>query len=325
MADFLFLEQLNKIMRQVPRPRLMYKKGIGAKGFFKPYMTFRDYTKAEIFQSADEIFPVKVRFSSMFGERGTSDTVRNIKGFSVRFCTEESKYDLICQSLPVYFINDEEKFFKLMGAFSKDYPFDGINSKNLWSFLIENPESVNCIVRLFSSRGLVESYTDIKWYSVNTYVWENEKGKKFLVRYKWKPAQNKKIDEIADKKRPMDRVFAEFMAGFDPDIASDTLKRNMEEGDFPSFELFVQIVDYKFISHPNYLKRTVCWNDNINPPVKVGILKLTDVIKEHGESGDSDCFAPGNIIPGISLCEDEFSKVMDYAHKIGGIERGAYL
>ena len=142
MADFLFLEQLNKIMRQVPRPRLMYKKGIGAKGFFKPYMT---------------------------------------------------------------------------------------------------------------------------------------------------------------------------------------LKRNMEEGDFPSFELFVQIVDYKFISHPNYLKRTVCWNDNINPPVKVGILKLTDVIKEHGESGDSDCFAPGNIIPGISLCEDEFSKVMDYAHKIGGIERGAYL
>lgn len=325
MTDFLFLERLNNAVKQIPMPRLMHKKGLGAKGFFKPYMSFGDYTRAEIFQSPEEAFPVSVRFSSMLGEKGTADTVRNIKGLSVKFHADEGDYDLICQSLPVYPINSGEKFFEMMEAFSKFQPFDGINSEKLWSFAVKNPEALNCIIRLFSCRGLVDSYTEIDWYSVNTYLWENRSGKRFLVRYRWTPVKDEAEEEGCDKARAMDRIFAEFTAGFDPDVSGDRLRRQVEERNFPAFELSVQIADYKFISHPHYLKRTICWNDNIHSPVKAGLLKLTDMAEGGDESCDSCCFAPGNTISGIELCEDEFSGVMDYAHKIGGAERGVYL
>lgn len=316
MADFLFLEQLHRMIHEIPRPRLMYKKGIMAKGFFKPYMTFRDYTKAEIFSDPETSCNVEVRFASMLGEKGSADTVRNIKGLSAKFYTEEGEYDLICQSLPVYFISHGEKFLKMCEAFAKNAPFDGVNSEKFWTFVIENPESVNCALRFFSNKGLQDSYVNSDWYSVNTYVWENSLGKKLPVRYMWRTVN---YEKAYGGRREVDRAFAEFMAGFDPDTAGDELKRNIAEGDFPTFELSVQMADYRFLTHPYYLKRTVCWDESVIPYVKVGVMKLTDISEDRS---DLRSFAPGNLIKGIELCGDEFSEIMDYAHKIGAMGRG---
>lgn len=319
MADFLFLEQLHRMIHEIPRPRLMYKKGVAARGFFKTYMTFKDYTKAEIFGDPEISHNVEVRFASMLGERGTADTVRNIKGFSVKFYSTDGEYDLICQNLPVYFINHGEKFLKMGEAFTKETPFDGVDSEKFWTFVIENPESVNCAVRFFSYKGLQDSYVGDNWHSANTYIWENSEGKKLLVRYMWSPVN---YEKEYDGRRKNDRVFAEFMAGFDPDVAGDELKRLISEGKFPAFELSVQMADHRFLTHPDYLRQTVCWNESVIPYVKVGVLKLTDFAEGGNDVGS---FAPGNLINGIELCGDEFSEIMDHAHKIGAMGRGGRI
>lgn len=310
MTDFLLSEQLCEMMQSLRKPRLMHKKGISVKGFFRPYMSFAEYTKAEIFHDIGESFLIKARFSSMLGERGVADTVRNIKGFSVRFITSQSSIDLICQSLPVYPINDSSKFYDMTQAFSNEYLFDGINNEKLWEFAVKNPEAVNCFLRMFSNRGLLDSYINTVWYSVNTYVWKNKEGEKFLVRYRWNPVKH--------PNRRNDRIFAEFMAGFDPDIASDELKRAVSEGDFPSYELSVQIANYKLASHPDYLKCTSDWNENTIPSVRAGIIKITDVMSKED---DDICFCPGNTIDGICMYDNSFSNMMEHAHKMGGMIR----
>lgn len=316
MADFLFLEKLNRMIYSQQRPRLMHRKGIGAKGYFRPYMSFKDYTDAEIFMRTDEDFPVKVRFSSMFGEKGTADTARNIKGFSARFYSCCGEYDLICQSLPVYFINSLHKFFSLSEALSVKGVFDGINTEKLWRFTSDNPEAVNCVIRLFSNSGTTASYTDINWYSVGTHIWENKDGIKRLIRYRWIPLKADGEKKLR-KRVLLGKREAEFMAGIDPDAAVNDLIWQIEEGDFPAFELLVQMADYRFVSHPDYLKRTVCWNDKINPPVKVGILKLTKLVTED----ENICFAPGNTVEGICPCDDEFSRLMDYIYRVETLGR----
>ena len=310
MTDFLLSEGLCEMISSLPKPRLMYRKGMEVKGFFRPYMSFEEYTEAEIFQDTGDSFTVKARFSSMLGEKGSADTIRNIKGFAVRFLTSKGKCDLICQSLPVYLINDGQKFFDMAKGFTKEELFDGINDERLWEFAVKNPESINCILRMFSNRGLIDSYISTIWYSVNTYVWENAKGEKFLVRYRWNP--------LKQRKRRTDRIFAEFMAGFDPDIAGDELKEAVSEGNFPAYELSVQIADHRLASHPDYLKCTADWNENTIPSVKAGILKITDAEADREEDIS---FSPDNTIEGMYIYGSGISNMMGHAHKIGNMIR----
>ena len=108
MTDFQMLEQIQRMIKEMPRPRLLFRKGLTVRGFFRPYMSFADHTQAEIFSSTDEVTPVTVRFASMFGQKGTADTVRNIKGMSVKFHGSE-EYDMVCQSIPVFFIDEKQK------------------------------------------------------------------------------------------------------------------------------------------------------------------------------------------------------------------------
>ena len=321
MTDFLLLKQLHKMVKDIRRPRLIFDKGICVRGYFRPYMSLSDYTKAKIFDNITEITPVKARFSSMLGDCGTADTIRNIKGFSVKFCTGEKDFDLITHNLPVFFINDPEKILSLRNALTKNNSFDGINDTRFWQFAVDNTESINCIMHLFSNEGISDSFINIYWYSANTYIWKNKNEDKYLVRLKWKPicGDDKKCAGVNAGKK-MNRVFAEFMAGFDPDIAMDGIRESISDGNFPAFELQAQILDFKYSSHPDYIRHTLWWNENINVPLSVGLLKITDA--ENREEEDSYDFAPGNTIDGIELCSDNFSEVADYLCRISSAERG---
>ena len=318
MTDFLLVQQLHQMMGELPRPRLMFRKGIGMRGYFKPYRSFREYTCAEIFCEADQSFAVRARFSALLGDGGTADTRRNIKGFAVRFRSGAGEYDVVCSSLPVFFINKSRDFPALAEALRRKTWFDGIRPERFWRFVVNHPESLHCALRLFSVEGLAASYRIWSWYSVHTFVWINEKKERFLVRYQWKPVELDRT--VFAAQRVGDRVLAEFLSGFDPDVAEDDLRRAVEDGRFPAYELWVQIVDFRYSTHPEYQRRTVFWNEAIFPPVRVGILKLTEL--ELQEDTEQICFSPDYLGPGISLREDEFSAFVGYAHKAGGTERG---
>ncbi len=321
MTDFLLLEKLHRMIMEIPRPRLMFKKGITVKGFFRPYMSFNEYTQADIFRSFDEITPVTVRFASMLGDKGTADTVRNIKGMNVKFQSAAGEYDMLCHSIPVFFINEEEKLLSLFKAFYVREWFDGINSGEFWRFVVDNPEAVNCALRLFSGEGLSASYIDMKWFSVNLFVWENNKGERFLVRYKWVPISGRESGAGGEEER-LDRISAEFLAGFDSDRASNELEKAVSSGKFPCYELYIQMEKYDETANEEHTGRTLIWDENDVIPVAAGIMKLTEIPEDRVCQRDLVSFVPSNTVKGIELYRDGLANLMNYIYRAEAVERG---
>lgn len=322
MTDFLLLEKVYKMIAGVSKPRLLYKKGICLKGFFRPYMSMKEYTIASAFTDVDEAVPVSVRFSSMLGDCGTADTRRNIKCMAVKFHNSYDEFDIISHNIPVFFINNEKTLEELTDALTCRTAFDRINSEKIWQLAVDHPESVNCILRLFSHEGINGSFILSKWYCLYTYIWKGNDEKKFLVRYRWLPiSDNNDFNQY--HRRTMSRLSAEFMAGFEPDTAHEQIEEAVNEGRFPAFELQVQMVDYKYVSHPDYTKQTLCWNENIYKPVSVGVMKLTEVLGSGGKDCEKMCFAPGNVTEGVELYRDDLMDLIDYACRITAVERGA--
>lgn len=318
MTDFLLLEKIHRMIKGMPMPRLMFRKGISARGFFRPYMSLAEYTKADIFKSFDEITPVTVRFSSMLGDRGTADTSRNIKSMNVKFMSGRGQYDMICHNLPVFFIHDEKKFLELTDAFTKKELFDCVNRESFWRFIAKNPEAVNCMIRFLSNECLVSSFVDIIWYSANIAIWENEKGERFLVKYKWTPV----AEEAVHQEKCLDRIAAEFMAGFDSDCAEDHLCSLISSGKFPGYELSLQMMEYEIADDPELLKNTVLWDEEENPPVAAGIMKLTEIPEDQRKECDLLSFVPGRTVDGIKIYRDGFTDLINYIYQTEAVERG---
>ncbi len=319
MTDFLLLEQLHKLMKDIAKPRMAFRKGISAGGFFRPYMSMAEYTKASIFSSLDEITPVIVRFSAMLGDKGTADTVRNIKGMDVKFRAAEKDHDMMCRSLPVTFINDKAKLLAMVEAFSRYEVFDGRRVRKFWEMVTENPETINCVLRFFSRQGTSDSFIDAKWYSVNTSIWQNTREQHFFVRYRWIP-----VCENEEKHRSIDRNTAEFMAGYEPDRAINELKRRIAQGEFPSYELQIQMCcDATGMECDK--SGTLLWDEKEHPHIAVGIMKLTKIEEDYPQNCDLLSFSPYNTIDGMDVCHDAFTDIMDYVCRIEAAERGTVL
>ncbi len=321
MTDFLLLEQLHRMIKEIPRPRLMFNKGISVKGFFRPYMSFSDYTMSSIFGNIDDITPVTVRFSSMMGDRGTADTLRNIKNMSVKFRGKDGNHDMICSSLPVSFINDKDKLLDMFDIFRIRRFFDGINRKAFWSFVVENPEALNCAVHLFSYEGISDSFIYIKWYSVYNAVWCNKNGDRWLVRYKWMPV-NEEGTNGGLRRKVSNRNYAEFAAGFDPDIAVNELETRIGKKKYPALELYVQTLHIKGSMEPSAVDGTLIWDERKAPYMSAGIMILDELVSEKAAESTLS-FAPGNDTRGISLYRTEMADITDYMCRIEEVERGA--
>lgn len=316
MTDFLLLEKLHGMVSQKRSRRVAFEKGVCAEGFFRPYMSFSEYTRAGLFGDPDIRTPVLARFSSMMGDWGTADTARNIKGLAVKFDTDAGAYDLLCQSLPVFFSDSWEKLPGIIEAMSKQSLFSGIDSHRFWRFVAGNRESINCAIRLYSAQGISGSFVYMNWYTAGTFVWENDAGGKHMVRYRWIPVR--KVPGLValphEALRKMDRMSAEFMAGYDPDTAVDGLRESIIANDFLEYELQAQIAEYSGDPEDKCLKRTLCWDERIFPPVALGVMRLTDITA--AEHDNEVRFAPGNTVPGIELCDDSFSAVSDYICRV---------
>lgn len=322
MTDFLILEELQKMIKEIPRPRLMFKKGVTVKGFFRPYMSLSDYTKASIFKDADITTPVMVRFSSMLGDKGTADTRRNVKGMAVKFLSCDEVYDMICHNMPVNMINDKDKIIDMFKIFMVKDRFDGLNIERFWRYVLANNEALTFALMLYSGLGISDRFVDIKYYAVNTCVWLNNSGEEHIVRYKWMPVQDNRADADRNNKHITSNT-AEFIAGFDPDRACNGLINRIDGGSYPMFELYIQMISRKCRDDSKYLDNTMVWDQKTAPYMCAGIMILDR--NESDETNENICFFPGNTIDGIRLPDDPITEIFDFMAKTEALERGTYL
>jgi catalase len=306
VADFNLYNKIANMNKEMTPERLMHEKGVGAYGTFYLYMPFCDYTKANFLSNPDNFIEVFVRFSRAMGQRGSAETLRDVRGMAVKFFTEQGIYDLVCQNMPVYFINDANKFPDLYKALR---PNNGTSFDNeaFWSFMAENPESFHLIMWLFSNRGTINSYRFMEAYSVNTYQWENEAKETYYVRYKWNPLQG--LRDISANE-------AEFLAGYDPDALTNDLYAAIESGNYPEYELTVQLVPKAREQENKHeiFNKTLIWSERACPQIKVGKIVINKLPTNFHDEVELAYFSPSNTVPGITIPDDDMLMAMCFAH-----------
>jgi catalase len=294
MLTMKLIESLVSLNRQkLPEP-LTHAKGAGAKGIFIPYASMKEYTKACFLQSSEIETPVFVRFSRMMGRPGAADTARDVRGFSVKFSTEEGMYDMLGSSLPVSFIRDPGKYPDLYNALSPCPKTNIHYPEQLWRFVADNPECMHMITWLYTNRGTIKSYRGMEGHSVHTYVWQNAKNDRYWVRYHWRPEAE--FTGVSCQE-------AEFLSGYDPDVATRDLYETFEEGGKVYYELCIQLisVDQSIEDELSLLDPTVIWPESSVPLIRVGRMILDRGIENYYEEVEKCCFSPGRLVSGIGL------------------------
>ncbi|HVI40392.1 MAG TPA: catalase [Anaerovoracaceae bacterium] len=316
LQDIQLIDKLTRFVREKIPERVVFAKGTGAHGYFRAYMPMSDFTKAAFLQNPDRKIPVFVRFSTMTGSKGSADTLRDVRGFAVKFYTTEGNYDLVSTSLPVFYIRDAIHFPELMHALKPSPSTNLIEPARFWKYISETPEATHMTAWLFSDNGTIKSYRHMEGYSVNTYVWVSSNGQRQFARYHWKPMQG--IKNIT-------RQEAEFLAGFDPDAAARDLCDSLEGGELTEYELNVQLIPFEKQEQYDFdpLDATKLWPENIIPLLKVGKLTLNKATENYFEEVEKAAFSPANIVPGIEFSFDRllqggiFASLDAQRHRLG--------
>ena len=320
LQDVQFIEKMAHFDRERIPERVVHAKGAGAHGYFQTYKSMKPYTKAKFLQNTKQKTSVFVRFSTVTGGRGSADTVRDPRGFAVKFYTEDGNYDLVGINLPVFFIRDAIKFPDMVHAFkgSPDTNMPSASSahNSFWDFISLTPESTHMITWLFSDRGTPKSYRMQEGFGVNTYVWVNAKGKAVDIKYHWKPklgVQN------------LDRHEATHMAGVDPDFLTRDLHDAIARGEEVEFELNVQMMDITDELKQDFdpLDPTKTWPEDKFPLMPVGKMVLNKNPDNFFTEVEQAAFCPANIVPGIEFSADKLlqGRTFSYAdtqrHRLG--------
>jgi len=320
LQDIQFIEKMAHFDRERIPERVVHAKGAGAHGHFQAYKSMKPYTKAKFLQDPAEKTPVFVRFSTVTGGRGSADTVRDPRGFAVKFYTEDGNYDLVGNNLPVFFIRDAIKFPDMVHAF-KGSPDTNIPSASsahnrFWDFISLTPESTHMITWLFSDRGTPKSYRMQEGFGVNTYVWVNAEGKALYVKYHWKPklgVQN------------LDRHEATRLAGIDPDYLTRDLHDAIARGEEVEYELNVQLMDIADELKQDFdpLDATKTWPEGKFALMPVGKMVLNRNPENFFAEVEQAAFCPASIVPGIEFSADKLlqGRTFSYAdtqrHRLG--------
>ena len=320
LQDVQFIEKMAHFDRERIPERVVHAKGAGAHGYFQVYKGMKHYTRALFLQNPKEKTPVFVRFSTVTGSKGSADTVRDPRGFAVKFYTEDGNYDLVGNNLPVFFIRDAIKFPDMVHAFkgSPDTNMPSASSahNSFWDFISLTPESTHMITWLFSDRGTPKSYRMQEGFGVNTYVWVNAKGKALNVKYHWKPklgVQN------------LDRHEATRLTGVDPDYLVRDLHAAIAKGEEVEFELNVQLMDIADELKQDFdpLDATKTWPEDKFPLQPVGKMVLNRNPENFFTEVEQAAFCPASIVPGIDFSADKLlqGRIFSYAdtqrHRLG--------
>jgi len=320
LQDFQFIEKIAHFDRERIPERVVHAKGAGALGSFQVYKSMANYTRAKLLQDPNKQTPVFVRFSTVAGGRGSADTVRDVRGFAVKFYTEEGNYDLVGNDIPVFFIRDAMKFPDLVHSIKAEphnnIPSSSTGHNNFWDFVSLTPESTHMLTWVFSDRGTPASYRMIEGFGVNTYKWVSQDGGAVYVKYHWKPklgVQN------------FDRQTATRIAGEDPDYLTRDLWEAIARGEFVEFELNVQMMDISEEMNQIFdpLDPTKTWPEDKFPLMPVGKMVLNRNPDNFFTQVEQAAFCPANLVPGIEFSDDKllqgrtFSYVDTQRYRLG--------
>ena len=308
LQDVHLIEKLAHFDRERIPERVVHAKGAGAHGYFEVYKSMAKYTCAKFLQDPKKKTPVFVRFSTVVPFRGSADTVRDPRGFAVKFYTEDGNYDLVGNNLPVFFIRDAIKFPDMVHSFKPAPDTNIVNDNRFWDFISLTPESTHMITWLFSDRGTVKSYRKMEGFGVNTYKWVNLEGKTVYVKYHWKPKAG--VETI-------DRHEATRLAGEDPDIATRDLYDTIASGKTVEFELYVQIMQLADELRQDFdpLDATKTWPEDKFPLMPVGKMVLNRNPENYFAEVEQAAFCPASIVPGIDFSADKLlqGRIFSYA------------
>jgi len=301
IEDFHFREKLTHFDHERIPERVVHARGFAAHGVFELYENMKEFTRAKFLQDTSAKTPVFVRFSTVNGAKGSSDTVRDARGFATKFYTEEGNYDLVGNNIPVFFIQDAIKFPDLVHSFkpqpNNDIPQASTAHDTFWDFVANNQESAHMIMWIMSDRAIPRSFRMMEGFGVHTFRLVNAEGKAHFVKFHWKPILG--VHSLVWDESHM-------LAGIDPDFHRNDLWRAIENGFFPEYELGVQILDEKdeFNLGFDILDATKLWPEEMVPVKIIGKMTLNQNVDNFFAETEQVAFHLGNVVPGIDFTND---------------------
>ena len=320
LEDFHFIDKLGHFDRERIPERVVHARGSGAYGHFEVYQSCAEFTKAAFLCDPAVKTPVFVRFSTVQGALGSADTVRDIRGFAVKFYTSEGNFDLVGNDTPVFFIQDPLKFPDFVHAVKPEahnaMPQGQSAHDSFWDYVSLQPETLHNVMWAMSDRGIPRSYRTMEGFGIHTFRMVNEKGKSCFVRFHWKPLYGK-ASLLWDE--------AQLITGRDPDFHRRDLWQAIEAGDYPEYELGVQLIEEKD-EHAfgfDILDPTKLIPEALVPVRVIGKMTLDRNPDDFFAETEQAAFCPANLVPGIDFSDDPllqgrtFSYVDTQRHRLG--------
>jgi catalase len=301
LEDFILREKITHFDHERIPERVVHARGSGAHGVFKLYKPIPELTKAQFLNDAEIETPVFVRFSTVAGSKGSSDLARDVRGFAVKFYTQEGNFDLVGNNMPVFFIQDAMKFPDLVHAVkpepNNEMPQAASAHDTFWDFISLMPETSHMIMWAMSDRALPRSLRMMEGFGVHTFRFINEKGESNFVKFHWKPLLG--VHAVAWDE-------AQNISGKDPDFHRRDLWEAIESGNFPEWEFGVQIVpeadEHKFDF--DLLDPTKLIPEELVPVQRIGKLTLNRNTTNFFAETEQVAFHVGHVVPGIDFTND---------------------
>ena len=308
LQDHHLLEKLAHFNRERIPERVVHAKAVGAHGTFTVTKSITKYTKAKIFSRVGKKTEMFGRFSTVAGEKGSPDTVRDVRGFSLKFYSEEGNWDMVGNNTPVFFIRDAIKFPDFIHT-QKRMAQTNLKSDTMWwDFWSKVPESLHQVTILFSDRGIPKGIPYMNGYGSHTYSFINSKDQRYWVKFHFKTMQD--IQCMTQKE-------ADKMVGIDADFHTRQLYEMIEKKKYPKWKFYVQVMPeneaetYRW----NPFDLTKVWPHGDYPLIEVGIMELNRNPKNYFAEVEQSAFSPANVVPGISFspCKMLQARIFAYA------------
>ncbi|UQS84247.1 catalase [Bombilactobacillus thymidiniphilus] len=308
LQDYQLLEKLAHFNRERIPERVVHAKGAGAQGFFELTQDMSAYTQADLFNGVGKKTPMIIRFSQVAGEMGYPDTIRDVRGFALRFYTQEGNYDIVGNNTPVFFVNDPLKFPDFIHSQKRD-PKTHLRDNNMqWDFWAHSPESVHQVTYLMGDRGNPASYRNMDGFGSHTFKWINATGKQFWVKYHFVTQQGVKnmTDETAAK-----------IASQDTDYLLHDLFDAIEQHDYPKWDVCVQILPYEegLQYHDDIFDVTKVVSHHDYPLIKIGEFTLDRNPENYFDEVEEAAFSPANLVPGVETSPDKLLQGRLFGYK----------
>src|SRR3954453_6892059 len=301
LEDFHFRESMTHFDHERIPERVVHARGAAAHGFFQVYEPLTDLSKAAVFADPKKQTPVFVRFSTVAGSRGSADTPRDVRGFAVKFYTDQGVWDLVGNNIPVFFIQDAIKFPDLVHAVkpepNNEIPQAASAHDTFWDFASLVPETTHMLMWVMSDRAIPRSYRMMEGFGVHTFRMVNAEGKARFVRFHWKPLLG--VHSLVWDE-------AQRLAGKDSDFHRRDLWEAIERGAFPEYEFGIQVIEeadeHKFAFDP--LDPSKIWPEALIPVRRIGKLTLNRNPDNFFAETEQVAFCPSHIVPGIDFSND---------------------